>query len=90
VFSVKAPFSFTVEKKILRSFLVQLAAGAVVDVEFDPEVREGLPHHRVVLVHDGLRRGAFLHRAQGDGGAVLIAAADDRALPLPRAFRLRT
>ena len=68
------------EEEILRGLLVQLAAGAVVDVEFDPEVREGLPHHRVVLVHDGLRRGAFLQGAQGDGSAVLIASADKEHL----------
>ncbi len=64
----------------LRGFLVELAAGAVVDVEVDAEVLERLSHERVVLVHDGTRGGPLLHGPDGDGRPVLITSADEKDL----------
>ena len=62
----------------LRSVLrVDGGGGAGVDVEVDAELREGVLHDPVVAVHDVLRGDALLAGLDGDGDAVLVAAADE-------------
>ena len=51
--------------------------GAAVDVERDAEVAERLADDLVVAVHDILGRAALFLGADGDGHAVLVAAADE-------------
>ena len=68
------------QEEVLAGLLVKLGARAMIDIEMDAKVLEGLAHHRMVLVHDGFRRGAILHGPNGDGRAMLITATDEKHL----------
>ncbi len=57
--------------------MVQLRAGAVIDVESDAEVRERLLADGMVLIDQRLRGDAVLPCAERDGGPVLIRTADE-------------
>ena len=60
--------------------VVLLAGGAAVDVERDAQFGEAVLDNLVVAVDDVLRRDALLAGLDGDGHAVLVAAADEHHL----------
>ena len=62
-------------EKLRRRLVVRGRRGARIDVERDAQTAERLLDKRVVAVDDHLRRYALLTRLDGDGHAVLVAAA---------------
>ena len=74
-----------VSKKLLRSFVVQGCAGAVVYIKRNTQVIKILFDDGVVLIYNSLRRSALLHRLYRYGRAMLIAAAHKHYIALLRA-----
>ena len=64
---------------------MHLGRGPGINVEVDPKARKGVLHDFVVLVHDILRRDTLVFRLDGDGHAVLVAAADKQHILSPHA-----
>ena len=71
-----SPHLQQLEEHVLRDAGVVLRAGGGEEVEADPEALPGLEELRVELGGDLAGRAAFLLGADGDRGAVLVAAGD--------------